>query len=375
MNRKITAPRKTNIKGQPHQLAYINDAEQGLLLALGGAGKPVHGVPAYFDVGEGMGGYGSGDADDATGGAGDPDAGIGGGGLGGGGFSDGGSDADEIGDAIADAAAAAAAAAAANSAASAAQQTMNRADARNYGSPNPSAQDIEAARGFDFGSPASRAMEAASRLGFNQMGGGLGYNVSGLELDRAFGQLDARMANAQANYGIPSLAGSLFGAIGMANLENMKANLEKGHMPAFDAKGNLQGTFGPDPFGFGGLVYSGNPIEGNEATGYSSGGDGDQEEIKPVNPLTGTCEDGYIFDDDLNACRLATESGSDSDGGNGNSNPDGLYFQRSILDDAPQFMPAGMNFDEMNRNFRRAAAYNPDNYENQMNTTGFSLLT
>jgi hypothetical protein len=359
MNRKITAPRKTNIKGQPHQLAYINDAEQGLLLALGGAGKPVHGVPAYFDVGEGDFGYDSGgNSADTAGGRGDPD-----------GNDYGGNDADEQGDAIAEAAAAAAAAV------SAAQNTMNRADARNYGTPNPSAQDIEAARGFDFGSAASDALANSFGQGFNQMGAGLGYNVSGLELDRAFGQLNDRMANAKANYGLPSLAGSLFGAIGMNNLENMKSNLEKGHMPAFDAKGNFQGTFGPDPFGFGGVVYSGNPIEGNEATGYSSGGDGDQEEIRPVNPLTGTCEDGYIFDDDLNACRLATESGSDSDGGNGNSNPDGLYFQRSILDDAPQFMPAGMDFDEMNRNFRRAAAYNPDNYENQMNTTGFSLLT
>jgi hypothetical protein len=152
--------------------------------------------------------------------------------------------------------------------------------------------------------------------------------------------------------------------------------LEKGHIPAFDAKGNIQGVFGPDPFGFGGLVYSGNPIEGNEATGWSDPtlGDG-PEETRPVNPLTGTCEDGYIFDEDINACRLATGS-SGSDSQDGTSAPeDGLYFRRSILDDAPKFMPAGMNFDEMNRNFRRAAAYNPDNYENQMNTTGFSLLT
>ena len=364
--KKITAPRRTTIKGQPHQLAYINDFEEGLLLALGGSGRPVHGIPAYAeddgdeDGSSGAGAGGGSDSDDVGGGA--------GGGTGdgnesgdmGGGFSDG------LEDAIA---------ATFGAGPSASQQTMDKATAKDYGTPNPSAQDIEAARGFDFGSAASNALANSFGQGFNQMGAGLGYNVSGLELDRAFGQLDARMANAKANYGLPSLAGSLFGMIGMANLENMKSNLEKGHMPAFDAKGNLQGTFGPDPFGFGGLVYSGNPIEGNEATGYSSGGDGDQEEIRPVNPLTGTCEDGYIFDDDLNACRLATESGSDSDGGNGNSNPDGLYFQRSILDDAPAFMPAGMDFDEMNKNFRRAAAYNPDNFENQMDTTGFSLLT
>ena len=70
-------PRKKNIKGQPHKLAYITEAESDLLKSRGGAGKPVKGtkgVPAYFDAGEGMGGYGSGMDDDATGGAGDPSA-------------------------------------------------------------------------------------------------------------------------------------------------------------------------------------------------------------------------------------------------------------------------------------------------------------
>ncbi len=72
-------PRKKNIKGQPHKLAYITDSESDILKFMGGAGKPVQGtkgVPAYFDAGEGMGGYGSGDEDDATGGMGDPNAGV-----------------------------------------------------------------------------------------------------------------------------------------------------------------------------------------------------------------------------------------------------------------------------------------------------------
>ena len=74
-------PQKKNIKGQPHKLAYITEAESDLLKSRGGAGKPVQGtkgVPAYFDAGEGMGGYGSGDANDATGGMGDPSEGVGG---------------------------------------------------------------------------------------------------------------------------------------------------------------------------------------------------------------------------------------------------------------------------------------------------------
>jgi len=72
-------PRKKNIKGQPHKLAYITDSESDILKFMGGAGKPMEGtkgVPAYIDMGEGMGGYGSGEADDATGGMGDPNAGV-----------------------------------------------------------------------------------------------------------------------------------------------------------------------------------------------------------------------------------------------------------------------------------------------------------
>lgn len=53
MNGKtFSPPRRTNVRGQPHMLAYINQEEANLLKALGGAGKPVHGVPAYYDEGE-----------------------------------------------------------------------------------------------------------------------------------------------------------------------------------------------------------------------------------------------------------------------------------------------------------------------------------
>jgi hypothetical protein len=41
-------PKKTNIKGQPHELSYITPQEAGVLRMLGGAGKNVNGVPAYY---------------------------------------------------------------------------------------------------------------------------------------------------------------------------------------------------------------------------------------------------------------------------------------------------------------------------------------
>lgn len=78
MASKMTKPpaKKVNVAGQEHTLAYINRNEARMLRRMGGSGKPgPSGIPTYFDVGEGVGGYGSGQEGDATAGAGDPDAG------------------------------------------------------------------------------------------------------------------------------------------------------------------------------------------------------------------------------------------------------------------------------------------------------------
>ncbi len=75
-------PRRVEIRGQDHLLAYITPEEAALLKANGGSGEPgPMGIPAFFDVGEGMGGYDSGTegAAETAGGRGDPDAGFGGG--------------------------------------------------------------------------------------------------------------------------------------------------------------------------------------------------------------------------------------------------------------------------------------------------------
>ena len=41
-----------NINGQPHKLAWINSDEASALKAMGGSGKKVEGIPAYFYIGE-----------------------------------------------------------------------------------------------------------------------------------------------------------------------------------------------------------------------------------------------------------------------------------------------------------------------------------
>ena len=40
--------KKINIGGEPHRLAYINSDEASLLKQLGGSGRNVNGVPAYY---------------------------------------------------------------------------------------------------------------------------------------------------------------------------------------------------------------------------------------------------------------------------------------------------------------------------------------
>jgi hypothetical protein len=380
---KIMPPRNTKIRGQDHLLAYITPEEAALLMANGGTGEagPM-GIPSYPEPGmggdsddrDGSGNSGGGGSS-GGGGGGSSDDGDGGGGGGGGGMNEG---QDNTG--IADAAGYGAPS---GPSGGGGYDTIGRAAEKDYGAPEPSAQDIEAARGFDFGSEASDALAASFGQGFNQMGAGLGYNVSGLELDKAFGQLDERMARAE------NLPG-LLGVMANLNLSNIRSGLQKGYAPAFDKAGNIQGAFGPDPFGFGGLVYSGNPIEGNKATGWSDvdGGDGydSRDPVKPVDPETGQCDEGYMFDEDMQACRLDTRSSM----GGQPALPQvpfqpGGYARMGLLDEAPINLPqfqqrygAGFGtpseFAAANTAFRQQGAYRPEYFKRPYPTDGYTLL-
>ena len=392
---KIMPPRNTKIRGQDHLLAYITPEEAKMLMANGGSGEagPM-GIPAFDRGGGGPGGSAgsSGAGGGAGAGAGDnDDGGMDGddtgqesssGSYGGGGASDdrGGMNEGQDNTGIADAAGYGAPS---GPSGDGGYDTIGRAAEKDYGAPEPSAQDIEAARGFDFGSEASDALAASFGQGFNQMGAGLGYNVSGLELDKAFGQLDERMARAENLPGLLSVMANL-------NLSNIRSGLQKGYAPAFDSSGNIQGAFGPDPFGFGGLVYSGNPIEGNKATGWSDvdGGDGydSRDPVKPVDPETGQCEEGYMFDEDMQACRLDTRSSM----GDQPALPQvpfqpGGYARMGLLDEAPANLPqfqqrygAGFGtpseFAAANRAFRQQGAYRPEYFKRPYPTDGYTLL-
>lgn len=69
MGSSVNAPRRVDIKGQPHQLSYITPEEANVLKALGGAGKPgPMGIPSFYDEGDDYGGVGGDSFADASGG-------------------------------------------------------------------------------------------------------------------------------------------------------------------------------------------------------------------------------------------------------------------------------------------------------------------
>ena len=184
------------------------------------------------------------------------------------------------------------------------------------------------------------------------------------------------MDKAKAGYGMPGITGGLMGATGKFSLGQMQKALEEGGRPVFDAQGQLKGVFSEGPFGFG-EVYTGMPVEGVEGTGYDSGGDRGDEPIKPTDPETGQCPEGYIFDEDLQACRLDTGGVAASSAASQAFAP-GAYARMSLLDQAPQglLQVAGQpyDFDAANRAFRMATATRPEYYSDPYDLTGYTLL-
>tara|TARA_Y100000592_G_scaffold66311_1_gene103106 strand:+ start:269 stop:1234 length:966 start_codon:yes stop_codon:yes gene_type:complete len=313
---KITVPKKTTIKGQPHELAYINDREQGLLMALGGSGEMVNGVPAYFD------GFGDNRSQGGFGGATS-------------GFSDEDMDQDE-------------------------QQDIAAAAAEAAG--------IDMG-GYNYGDDFS-AKDNAKAIA-ETMNAVMGGDVN----QKAQDAISRQLKQAENLYGLPKtgVIPAAMGLIGKYTLEAIRDVLAKGGRPQFDARGNIVGAYGKGLLG--GEVYTGNPVKGIPDTGYvdplEDKGD-DSAQVVPPNPMTGTCPEGYIFDDDLQACRLDTGSAR-TDDGFGNSEADGLMYRPTALDQAPAF--GGDGFAEANKQFVESFAYNPDYYENQMNLTGFAPVS
>ena len=190
----------------------------------------------------------------------------------------------------------------------------------------------------------------------------------------AMAQIPGRMQKAKAGYGIPGVFGAGLGSIGQFTLGQIQKGLKEGGRPVFDAKGNIAGVFTKGLFGLG-EVYTGTPVEGMPETGWSAP-DYSGEEIAPVEEETGKCPEGYIFDEDLQACRLdtgstvATEATSEFEPGG--------YARLGLLDQPPQgLLEVGgqpYDFEAANRAYRLATATRPEYYSDPYNLQGYTLL-
>ena len=155
--------------------------------------------------------------------------------------------------------------------------------------------------------------------------------------------------------------------------------LDQGFVPRF-RDGQIVGT---EDFSFGSNQTEGllgqNPLLSNiygsnqdQMNMMSGSDDGGEETVPPVtNPLTGVtrCPEGYIFDDDLQACRVDTGRKKKAD----DKAPSGeRFFRQTALDIAPSNLPSGFDFDAANRRFTSGFAVNPSNFNRPPTLTGFT---
>lgn len=396
MEKRSSPPKKLKIKGQPHKLAYINDVEEGLLRARGGSGEMVHGIPAFYDEGDDYTGQGGNDSTNDFGLSDD--------------YGNDGNAQENIDNQIEQANSIRQAQqnlkdslASERAQKAAANQRMVNSFQNPYANSGLTPQD----RAFNVTPNAVRVAQSyMNSLGSNRKSifapsvfsskriggdffGGLKKGSLNTMLGvpsyssffapntperKAFADLaleqmktDNRLENAG---NVPSPIGAMIGGY---NVKSMMEDLENGGRPALDANGRVQGVFSEGVFG---ETYQGNPIDGLEETGWSPDDDqrNEMDEVRPVNPLTGQCEEGYFFDEDLQACRMGSETIDDTVVGQPVID-DGAYYRPTGLEAGSAFTPAGFDYDAANRAFLDSYAYRPENYQDPMSLNGFKQIT
>lgn len=95
-----------------------------------------------------------------------------------------------------------------------------------------------------------------------------------------------------------------------------------------------------------------------------------------TNPISGKeqCPDGYVFDNDLQACRLKTRA--DDLAGTPKNPPDmnapAFVRNYSLLNTAPSNVPQGFDFNQANQNFMSRFATRPSIFKQPPNLLGFT---
>ena len=312
-------PRRVEIRGQDHLLAYITPAEAQLLMDNGGSGEPgPMGIPSYPEPSMG----GSKDQRSGSGNERSEDR-----------------DAAQAGrDRAADR-----------------QAERDESDREDQRYLEEAKQRIENMPG---GLSPGQSMAMAGNVGL------AGMNANANQIDDALDALGrgrgrdffSALQNIQdrrgrarslgspievnlfgKTFGIPSTAGMLGGLLSNQYLDRLQNALLSPDVSDFtlDETGKLTEVFHGDPLGMGFTVRTGDDLTSKFDDGKGS------DTVPPVyNPTTGEsqCPDGYVFDADLQACRLDTtlQNVGDTVGGDGFTYEPGTYARMGLLDVAPE---------------------------------------
>ena len=173
-------------------------------------------------------------------------------------------------------------------------------------------------------------------------------------------------------------AGDIFG------LKDQIANkLSQGGTAVFNNQGDIVGATGQTPlFGIPFLpnvtTYTGR----NEFNPFGDPTMGSDDNPDPVttptvtNPISGKeqCPDGYVFDNDLQACRLKTRA--DDVAGTPKNPPDmnapAFIRNYSLLNTAPSNLPQGFDYNQANQGFMSRFATRPSIFKKPPNLLGFT---
>ena len=390
-------PRRTTIRGQKHLLAYITPEEAKLLMDNGGTGEPgPMGIPAYPKSGGSYGGGGKG----GFGGGSDKDGD-------GGGRSEDRDAAQAARDRAADIAREAAQdraieAEIANRQAyeakiggvSPGQATAMFGDARMAGRGFTSA-DVDRVLGNATVSRAALAgmlpeLQERARRGqqISTLAGALSPVTTAIRSIFDMPQSRTSYDDLSTLLGMP---GSRIQPGGFLAPDAVLA-APTGGVGAFGTPANLsQGYFGT-------IGYTGMPnpdYEGpfaNLVRGYQGadrGGDGREVVPTQTNPVTGEqqCPDGYVFDADIQACRVSAPLANvgDTVGGDGFTYEPGTYARMGLLDVAPEGLDGftstydtgfgtPQDFEAANLAYRRRAGTQAGIFQDPYNLQGYTLL-
>ena len=323
-------PRRTTIRGQKHLLAYITPEEADVLKAMGGSGEKVHGIPAFYggfggDEGRSQGGFGGRGRDYDGGGGNERD-------------SQGRDKALEAAKAERAARDAAQQAADRAKAEATAKREIARAEAARQAELDRISNQSPGAMGGMIGSAYQTAPSVGR--GFDVNLAKAMSRIAAAPASQRLGFTDRQIMKAYQTGTQPGIMGMLGMPLGRTQNYLTFNDPRKGIYSSFDSQAAPLGALGfvSELFDLDPYVTTGFNQDGSLGDGRGDGGRDDVVEAQ-TNPVTGQqdqCPEGYVFDEDLQACRMGGDLPMDYTGRPGVGAATGdLYGRMGLLDIAP----------------------------------------